>query len=262
MANVTGLGSAYYRGGMLKNIVSSLYKIGLKNAKGVFFENTANARVLIDDKTINDDQAIVLKGAGVNLQQFEYCEMPSDKVVKFLFIGRIMAEKGVNELFEAIKKIKRNYSNVEFSFIGWFEEDYKELIEELQRDGFIKYYGYQEDVRPFIRNCHCVVLPSYHEGMANVLLEGAAMGRVLITSDIYGCKEAVVEGVNGWTCRVKDSEALYEKMRDFVEMDFDEKVKMGREGRRYMEDIFDKDKVVKETVEEMEKWVNQLEFCM
>ena len=228
MANVTGLGSAYYRGGMLKNIVSSLYKIGLKNAKGVFFENTANARVLIDDKTINDDQAIVLKGAGVNLQQFEYCEMPSDKVVKFLFIGRIMAEKGVNELFEAIKKIKMNYSNVEFSFIGWFEEDYKELIEELQRDGFIKYYGYQEDVRPFIRDCHCVVLPSYHEG-----------------------KEAVVEGVNGWTCKVKDSEALYEKMRDFVEMDFDEKVKMGREGRRYMEDIFDKDKVVKETVEKV-----------
>ena len=251
MANVTGLGSAYYRGGMLKNIVSSLYKIGLKNAKGVFFENTANARVLIDDKTINDDQAIVLKGAGVNLQQFEYCEMPSDKVVKFLFIGRIMAEKGVNELFEAIKKIKKNYSNVEFSFIGWFEEDYKELIEELQRDGFIKYYGYQEDVRPFIRDCHCVVLPSYHEGMANVLLEGAAMGRVLITSDIYGCKEAVVEGVNGWTCKVKDSEALYEKMRDFVEMDFDEKVKMGREGRRYMEEIFDKDKVVKETVEKV-----------
>ena len=253
MANVTGLGSAYYRGGMLKNIVSSLYKIGLKNAKGVFFENTANARVLIDDKTINDDQAIVLKGAGVNLQQFEYCEMPSDKVVKFLFIGRIMAEKGVNELFEAIKKIKKNYSNVEFSFIGWFEEDY---------NGFIKYYGYQEDVRPFIRDCHCVVLPSYHEGMANVLLEGAAMGRVLITSDIYGCKEAVVEGVNGWTCKVKDSGALYEKMRDFVEMDFDEKVKMGREGRRYMEEIFGKDKVVKETVEEMEKWVNQLEFCI
>ena len=90
------------------------------------------------------------------------------------------------------------------------------MIEELQRDGFIKYYGYQEDVRPFIRDCHCVVLPSYHEGMANVLLEGAAMGRVLITSDIYGCKEAVVEGVNGWTCKVKDSEALYEKMRDFV----------------------------------------------
>lgn len=262
MANVTGLGSAYYRGGFIKNIVSNLYKIGLKNAKGVFFENTANAQVLIDDKTINNDQAIVLKGAGVNLNHFQYCEMPPDDVVKFLFIGRIMAEKGVNELFKAIKRIKKDYSNVEFSFIGWFEEDYKDLIDDLQKDGFIKYYGYQEDVRPFIRDSHCVVLPSYHEGMANVLLEGAAMGRVLITSDIHGCKEAVVEGVSGWTCKVKDSEELYEKIKMFVELPYEKKVDMGKEGRRYMEAVFDKDKVVENTVEEMEIWVNQLECCM
>lgn len=262
MANVTGLGSAYYRGGFIKNIVSNLYRIGLKNAKGVFFENIANAQVLIDDKTINNDQAIVLKGAGVNLNHFQYCEMPSDKVVKFLFIGRIMAEKGVNELFEAIKRIKKDYSNVEFSFIGWFEEDYKDLIDNLQKDGFIKYYGYQEDVRPFIRDSHCVVLPSYHEGMANVLLEGAAMGRVLITSDIHGCKEAVVEGVSGWTCKVKDSEDLYDKMKMFVDLPYEKKANMGKEGRRYMEKVFDKDKVVENTVEEMEIWVNQSEFCM
>ncbi|WP_419725274.1 glycosyltransferase family 4 protein [Terrisporobacter petrolearius] len=249
MANVTGLGSAYYRGGFIKNIVSNLYKIGLKTAKGVFFENTANAQVLIDDKTINNNQAIVLKGAGVNLQKFRYCDMPSGHIVKFLFIGRIMAEKGVNELFEAIKRIKKDYSNVEFSFIGWFEEDYKTLIEELQSEGLIKYYGYQEDVTPFIRDSHCVVLPSYHEGMANVLLEGAAMGRVLITSDIYGCREAVVEGVSGWTCQVKNSEDLYEKIRMFVDMNFEKKVRMGQAGRRYMEDIFDKEKVVEETVE-------------
>ncbi|MCC3869663.1 glycosyltransferase family 4 protein [Terrisporobacter mayombei] len=262
MANVTGLGSAYYREGLIKNIVSRLYKIGLKKAKGVFFENIANAQVLIDDKTINKDQAIVLKGAGVNLQQFQYCEMPSDDIVKFLFIGRIMAEKGVNELFEAIKRIKKEYSNVEFSFIGWFEEDYKNLIEDLQSEGLIKYYGYQEDVTTFIKDSHCIVLPSYHEGMANVLLEGAAMGRVIITSDIYGCREAVVEGISGCTCKVRDSVDLYKKIKMFVDMDFEEKVKMGQAGRRHMEDIFDKDKVVEETVEEMGRWVNQSEFCM
>lgn len=249
MANVTGLGSAYYKGGFIKNIVSNLYKIGLKAAKGVFFENTANAQVLINDKTINNKQAVVLKGAGVNLQQFQYCEMPSGHIVKFLFIGRIMAEKGVNELFEAIKKIRKKYSNVEFSFIGWFEENYKNLIEELQSEGLIKYYGYQEDVIPFIKDSHCIVLPSYHEGMANVLLEGAAIGRALITSDIYGCKEAVVEGISGWTCKVKDCEDLYEKIKMFIDMDFEKKVKMGQAGRRHMEDIFDKNKVVDETVE-------------
>lgn len=259
MANVTGLGSAYYKGGFIKNIVSNLYKIGLKTAKGVFFENTANAQVLINDKTINNNQAIVLKGAGVNLQKFQYCEMPSDQIVKFLFIGRIMAEKGVNELFEAIKRIKKDYSNVEFSFIGWFEEDYKNLIKELQSQGLIKYYGYQEDVTPFIKDSHCIVLPSYHEGMANVLLEGAAMGRALITSDINGCREAVVEGISGWTCKVRDIEDLYEKIKMFVDTDFEEKVKMGQAGRRHMEDIFDKDKVVNKTVEEIENtWILNL----
>lgn len=251
MANVTGLGSAYYRGGFIKNIVSNLYKIGLKNAKGVFFENTANAQVLIDDNTIGENQAIVLKGAGVNLNQFQYCEMPSDEVVKFLFVGRIMAEKGVNELFEAIKRIKKDYSNVEFSFIGWFEEDYKILIEDLQSEGLIKYYGYQEDVRPFIRDSHCVVLPSYHEGMANVLLEGAAMGRAIIATDISGCRESIVDGVSGLKCKVKDSEDLYDKIKRFIDMDFEEKVEMGKAGRKHMEDVFDKRKVVRETMEAM-----------
>ena len=263
ISNITGLGSTYYKGGWVKQIVSILYKIGLKNAKSVFFENEGNAKILVDDKTIKKDQVVVMNGAGVNLDIFKYCEMPPDNVTKFLFSGRIMKEKGVEELFYAIRKIKQEYKDkVEFHFIGWFEDDYEGLVNDLNSQGIIKFHGLQDDVIPFIKNCHCVVLPSYHEGMSNALLEGAAMGRVLITSDIHGCKEAVEEGISGWTCKVKDSEALYEKMRDFVEMDFDEKVKMGREGRRYMEDIFDKDKVVKETVEEMEKWVSQLEFCM
>ena len=263
ISNITGLGSTYYKGGWVKQIVSILYKIGLKNAKSVFFENEGNAKILVDDKTIKKDQVVVMNGAGVNLDIFKYCEMPPDNVTKFLFSGRIMKEKGVEELFYAIRKIKQEYKDkVEFHFIGWFEDDYEGLVNDLNSQGIIKFHGLQDDVIPFIKDCHCVVLPSYHEGMSNVLLEGAAMGRVLITSDIHGCKESVVEGISGWTCKVKDSEELYEKMRDFVEMDFDEKVKMGREGRRYMEEIFDKDKVVKETVEEMEKWVNQLEFCM
>ena len=253
IANVTGLGSAYYKGGVLKKIVSTLYKVGLKNAKAVFFENVQNAQVMIDDKTIKKEQAVVMNGAGVNLERFSFSKMPKDDITKFLFVGRVMEEKGVNELFEAIKKIKQEGIKAEFGFLGWFEEDYSQIIKELEEKDYIKYYGYQKDVVKFMREAHCIVLPSYHEGMANVLLEGAAIGRALIASDIHGCKESVIDGVSGFTCKVKDSDDLYEKIKQFTLMSYDEKAKMGQCGRRHMEDVFDKKMVVELTVEEIER---------
>ncbi len=253
IANVTGLGSAYYKGGMLKTIVSMLYKFGLKKAKSVFFENVANAQVMIDDKTITKEQAVVMNGAGVNLERFSFSEMPLDDVTKFLFVGRVMEEKGVNELFDTIKKIKDEGVKAEFGFLGWFEEDYSEIIKDLEAKDYIKYYGYQKDVVKFMRESHCIVLPSYHEGMANVLLEGAAIGRALITSDIHGCKESVIDGKTGFTCKVKDSQDLYEKIEAFCEMSYEDKAEMGVCGRAHMEDVFDKRKVVELTIGEIER---------
>ena len=253
IANVTGLGSAYYKGGMLKKIVSTIYKVGLKKAKSVFFENVQNAQVMIDDKTITKEQAIVMNGAGVNLERFSFSPMPKDDITKFLFVGRVMEEKGVNELFDAIKKIKSEGIKAEFGFLGWFEEDYSQIIKDLEAKDYIKYYGYQKDVVKFMREAHCIVLPSYHEGMANVLLEGASIGRALIASDIHGCKESIINGVSGFTCKVKDSGDLYDKIKKFALMSYDDKAKMGQCGRRHMEDVFDKRKVVEMTVEEIER---------
>lgn len=248
-ANVTGLGSAYYNGGWVKKVVSILYKVGLRKAKAIFFENIGNANILINDNTIKKEQAVVMNGAGVNLDQFKFCEMPLDDVTKFVFIGRIMREKGIDELFYAIRKIKEEYKDkVEFGFVGWFEDDYEETVRELERNDFIKFYGYQDDVIPFIKDSHCLILPSYHEGMANVLLEAASMGRALITSDIHGCKEAVLEGENGFTCKVKDGEDLYGKVKQFVELGYSEKKSMGLKSRCHMEVVFDKRKVVEETI--------------
>ena len=134
-----------------------------------------------------------------------------------------------------------------------FEEDYSQIIKDLEAEDYIKYYGYQKDVVKFMREAHCIVLPSYHEGMANVLLEGASIGRALIASDIHGCKESIINGVSGFTCRVKDSEDLYDKIKKFALMSYDDKAKMGQCGRRHMEDVFDKRKVVEMTVEEIER---------
>ena len=157
---------------------------------------------------------------------------------------------GVDELFRASKKLKEIYHDkIEIGMVGFFEDEYKEKVEYLEQEGIIRFYGFQKEVRPFYEKAHCIVLPSYHEGMSNVLLEAASTGRALITTYIPGCKEAVDEGINGYLCKVKSAKSLYRKMHKFIELTKKEREEMGKNGRRKMQAQFDKDKVVEKTVE-------------
>ena len=169
--------------------------------------------------------------------------------LRFVFLSRIMKEKGVDELFRASKKLKEIYHDkIEIGMVGFFEDEYKEKVEHLEQEGIIRFYGFQNEVRPFYEKAHCIVLPSYHEGMSNVLLEAASTGRALITTYIPGCKEAVDEGINGYLCKVKSAKSLYRKMHQFIELTKKEREEMGKNGRRKMQAQFDKDKVVEKTV--------------
>ena len=159
-----------------------------------------------------------------------------------------MKEKGIDELFEVMKRLVAEGKQCFLDVVGPFEEDYKDKLEQYENDGWLKYHGYQSDVRPFINNCHCFVLPSYHEGMANTNLECASSGRPVITSNIPGCKEALVEGVSGLLCEPKNVNSLYSVMKRMVEMSVAERRAMGLAGRKHMEDVFDKKKVVEETI--------------
>lgn len=247
-ANVQGLGTAFQKKG-LAEFVTVLYKIAFHHVKKVFFENKANAKEFRKRKIIPAKKQVVLKGAGVNLDHYRYCTSREENQIKFLFVGRIMKEKGVDELFYAAKKLKKEYGDkIEVGLVGFFEDEYKKQVEQLQEDGVVRFYGFQEDVRPFYENASCVVLPSYHEGMSNVLLEAASIGRALITSNIPGCREAVDEGINGYLCRVKSAKSLYQKMRKFVELTKEERKEMGKNGRRKMQAQFDKKDVVRKTV--------------
>lgn len=246
IANITGLGTAFQREDMLKKFIVGLYKAALGNVKSVFFENQGNKQVFLDNHIIGEEVAVVMNGAGVNLEEYPFTSMPEGDTIRFLFIGRVMKEKGVDELFAAAKKIKKEYNNVEFDIVGPFEEDYESIVRELQDRGIINYYGYQEDVRPFIEKCHCVVLPSYHEGMANTLLEAAAMGRPLIASNIHGCKEAVYN--NGFVCEIKNTESIYLKIVEYINTCLEDKVRMGENSRKHIEIEFDKKKVVKRSM--------------
>lgn len=247
-ASVQGLGTAFQKK-VLSEFVTLLYKIAFRHVKKVLFENEANAKEFQKRKIISAKKQVVLKGAGVNLDHYRYCPSKEENQIKFLFVGRIMKEKGIDELFYAAKKLKKEYGDkIEVGLVGFFEDEYKEQVEQLQKEGVVRFYGFQENVCPFYENASCIVLPSYHEGMSNALLEGASTGRALIATDIFGCKETIDEGVTGYLCKVKDGENLYQKMRKFVELTKEERKEMGKNGRRKMQAQFDKKDVVKKTV--------------
>lgn len=248
-ANVQGLGTAFQKKG-LAEFVAMLYRRAFGSVQTIFFENPENAREFMERTHISGKKTAVLHGAGVNLEHYAYQEYPDNGETRhFLYLGRIMKEKGVDELFEAMRRIRREYGNKAIlDVVGFFEDEYKDTVKKLEADGIAVFHGFQEETRPFYGMASCVVLPSYHEGMSNVLLEAAAVGRPVITSDIPGCREAVEDGKTGWLCEVKNARMLYEKMKKVMDMSLDELSEMGKAGRRRMERLFDKGRVVEETM--------------
>ena len=246
--NITGLGTAFERGGMLTKFVTTLYKCASQKARVLFFENSVNRDIFVNKNIVPVKKTYLLNGAGVNLEQYSVSKYPEGEIVKFLFIGRIMAEKGVNELFAAMKKLILSGMKAELHVLGLYEENYKSVIDMYEKEGWMHYHGFQKDVRPFIQDCHCFVLPSWHEGMANTNLECAASGRPVITSNIPGCLEAVKDGVTGYLIEKKNVDSLYYVMRKFMGLSYVEREEMGLAGRKHMEENFDKKNVVKETI--------------
>ena len=246
--NITGLGTAFQKQGMLRKLVTFLYRTALKKARVVFFENSGNRQVFLDEGIVAENKTCLLSGAGVNLEHYAYAPYPEAGTTRFLFVGRVMKEKGVEELFAAMERLHAEGADCCLDVLGGYEENYADTIRNYEQQGWLHYHGYVTDVRPFIEKAHCFVLPSYHEGMANTNLECAAMGRPLITSDIPGCKEAVVERESGLLCKPKDPDSLYETMKYFLTIPSDQRAQMGKAGRRHMEEVFDKKKVVEETM--------------
>ena len=153
----------------------------------------------------------------------------------------------MDELFAAMRKLVAEGYSCSLDVVGMYEEDYKETIAQGEAEGWLHYHGYQKDVRPLIANCHCFVLPSWHEGMANTNLECAAMGRPVITSNIHGCMEAVEDGVTGLLCKKQNVDSLYQMMKKFCGLPYDIRKEMGLAGRKRMEKMFDKKTIVKKT---------------
>ena len=218
--------------------------MGIGKAKQVYFQNPSNKEVC-QRFGIADERAIVLPGSGVNLKHHIYQEYPADEVIKFLYIARLQKDKGTGEYFEAAKAIKAKFPQTEFQVLGWKEGDYEGKLEELVAKGVIHFLGMTSDVRPYLKDVHCTIMPSYHEGMSNVNLESAANGRPVITTDVPGCRETVDDGVTGILVTAKDANSLIEGVERFLAMSYEQKKQMGLEGRKKVEREFDRNIVIR-----------------
>jgi len=242
IANITGLGTAVESQGLIRKIVFILYRIGLKSAKYVFFQNEGNKKFCINHNLVNKNAQIALiPGSGVNIEHFILYPYPSDEApIKFLYIGRIMEAKGSRELFETAHNIKKIFTNVEFHIVGEVEAEFKQEFDTLINDGSITFHGEQSDVRPYIAKSHCLIHPSYHEGMSNVILEACSMGRPIITTNVSGCREPVDNGISGFIVNPKDAKDLTEKVIMFIHLPLYKKRDMGIKAHLKVKKGFDR----------------------
>jgi galacturonosyltransferase len=251
LPNVTGLGTTIENGGMLSRLTLLLYKMGLRKASCVFFQNEANQKLFLD-KGIVKGKTQVIPGSGVNLLEHPLEDYPPlDGTIRFLFVGRIMRDKGIRELLAAVKAVREKGNSVSLDIVGAFDEDYENAVREAEKSEYIHYHGLQANVHPFIRNSHCLILPSYHEGMANVVLEAASTGRPVITTTVPGCWETFEEGITGFGCTPKSVSSLVEAINRFLQLDYEQMALMGKRGRAKVEKEFDRNIVVNSYLEQI-----------
>lgn len=250
IANITGLGTAVEDGGLLSRLILRLYRTALRQASCVFFQNQANMALLRPVLGSQVHQRLI-PGSGVSLIKHSPQPYPGDEEgLRLLFVGRVMKNKGMDELIDAVGMLRKTAS-IELDVLGICEDDYVLQLELAREQGLLRYHGFQADVRPWLAACHCLVLPSYHEGMANVLLEAAACARPVIASRIPGCQEAFDEGQSGLGCEPRSLDSLLDALERFLLMHHEDRRDMGLAGRRKVEASFDRGIIIKAYREEI-----------
>lgn len=230
IATVTGIGSGIYQGQLLAGLIKYLYRKAFKHVNHVFFQNQDNKNLFLNHQLVTAKKTVLVNGSGVNLQAFpyqNYISRQEEGARRIVYIGRVMAEKGILEFIYAAKVLRQNYEKVSFHIYGMFDDD---SIEQAVRNSPINYHGAVKDVQAVIGSSGCIVLPSYHEGMSNVVLEASATGRVTIASDIPGCQEIIADGQTGFLVPVKDKLALTEAIEQVINLPISELTKMGSLG--------------------------------
>ena len=243
ISNITGLGTSVKNKDLMTNIIIVLYRIAFKKVTCVFFQNEDNLKFFKELGIVRGREKL-LPGSGVNLKKFSALPLPNNVTTSFVFIARIMKDKGIDHYLEAARIIRSKYENTEFHICGFCEDSYEDILNEYQKAGIIIYHGMVKDIRKVLKITHCTVHPSYHEGLSNVLLESAASSRPVIATNINGCKEVVEDNITGFLVEPRSTESLIIGIEKFLCLSYEERKRMGEKGRLKVEREFNRQIVV------------------
>jgi glycosyltransferase involved in cell wall biosynthesis len=247
--NVCGLGTVFLKDNIVSAVAMMLYKISFRFAGKVFFQNPDDLKLFLDKKLVPAKAVDILPGSGIDLKRFQPTPFKRNEKFTFLLISRLITDKGVIEYIDAVRKLKDKGVDAHFQVLGAKDPLHKrgiqlDVIQEWIDSGTIEYLGTTNDVRDFINNADCVVLPSYREGTPRTLLEAASSSKPIIATDVPGCNHVVKDDFNGFLCRLKDADDLAEKMKRMAGL-ADEKLKaFGKNGRAKMEAEYDESLVI------------------
>lgn len=250
ITTITGLGGAFDKNGMFVRLIVGMYRAALKNADCIFFQNTEN-RSIFSKYGITGRKDKLVMGSGVNLEKHRYEPYPKRDETHFLFVGRVMKERGILEFISAAKKLHGD--KVFFDILGACDEDYQEMLDSLEQEGIIHQLGFHKQVHPYLTEASAIVVASFHEGMSNTLIEAAATGRPVIASKISGCMEAFEEGRTGFGFTPGNADELIAVLKRFLELPYEKRSEMGLEARKKMEREFDRKAVTASYMDEVHR---------
>lgn len=253
--NIAGLGAAFIADNHLTKIVRGLYKFALKRSHRVFFQNGDDQQLFVQTGLVRTAISDLVPGSGIDLSQFIPKPPPplAGRGFRFLLVGRMLKDKGVEEFIAAARLLRERFPHAQFQLLGSLDADNPNAvecstIEACVEEGIVAYLGETEDVRPYLANADCVVLPSYREGVPRSLLEAAAMARPIIATNVVGCRDAVDDGVNGFLCKARDARDLAAKMSRMIGLTVQGRMALGAAGRRKVAVQFDEQIVIQRYV--------------
>ncbi len=249
---VTGLGYSFLSRGLVNQVAKRLYKYAFRRADRIFFQNKDDRQLFMDLGLVSGKKTSIIPGSGIDTDFFapQYNQPVEDGIIRFLFVGRLLYDKGIRELMDAVDILSRKYSNFSIELIGKIDEGNPSAIQEapfrewLEDHPQAHYAGTTNDVRSYMAKADVVVLPSYREGLPRVMLEGLSMAKPLIATDVAGCRETVIHGENGFLVKVKNSAALAGAMQRIIEMSPEQRAAMGQKGRALALERFDEKRII------------------
>ncbi len=260
-AVTTGLGYVFINDSIISKIARFLYKFAFKFTYTAFFLNEDDRKIFIDNNIVSMDKTEILPGEGLDCSYYRPNERRHSEMFRFLFIGRLIIDKGIYEFVEASKKIGKHSDTIQCAVLGGLDPDYpagikKAEIIQWEEEGIVRYLGTTDDIREILGEYDCVVLPSYREGLPRVLLEAASMAIPIVATDVPGCRDVVLDGYNGLLCKARNVDDLTDKMIAIYNLSWEDRRRMGENGRNHVLKNFDDSIILEKYLQVLRKLYN------